>query len=676
MASNLSNDSVEANKEVKPGRRRLKFFLGGLFLVATCFVIRSYIGAEFAKADPAGRNTERASEGAKVAARSTPRGSGQIKDPAVPQASREDEDNPAGSASTPVVPAVVATVNSKRVTREELARECLRRYGNDVLESMVNKELIMQECQRQGITVTRADVEAEIARLAKRFDIPVDQFLKVIKQKRNISHARYANEIVWPTLALRQLAGAQAKVTREDLIKEYEIQFGEKIRARLIAVSNPEKAKKLQAQAAANPKDFGNLAKDYSEDAPSASSKGVIMPICKHGTYPEIEDAVFNKMADGEVSEVIHAGGQYVILLREEVIPAVNTSLEKEADRLKENIRDRKMRSIAQGLFEELQKKAKVVNVWNDPALRERMPGVAATVNQEQISLGELGEQCIAEHGPDTLEGIITRKILEQACEKHNVKVTEADIDQEIARAALMGVKPKADGSPDVEAWLELITKKQGVPLSIYRNDAVWPSVAVKKLVGDKIEVTEGDLRKGFEANYGPRVRCLAIVLNNQRRAQEVFEMARKNNTAKNFGDLAAQYSIEPGSQQLRGEVPPIKKHGGQPILEEEAFHLRPGEISGVIQVADQFIILRCEEFTKPVTEDFANVRDLIYEDIHEKKLRMAMADRFESLREAATVDNFLTNTSHSPKEKTLNVSPSANIPTLHETSGSREAVR
>ena len=77
----------------------------------------------------------------------------------------------------------------------------------------------------------------------------------------------------------------------------------------------------------------------------------------------------------------------------------------------------------------------------------------------------------------------------------------------------------------------------------MYRNDVVWPSVALKKLVGDKVEVTEEDLRKGYEANYGPRVRCLAIVLDNQRRAQQVFEMARKNNTAEYFGELAAQYS-------------------------------------------------------------------------------------------------------------------------------------
>ena len=134
------------------------------------------------------------------------------------------------------------------------------------------------------------------------------------------------------------------------------------------------------------------------------------------------------------------------------------------------------------------------------------------------------------------------------------------------------------------------------------------------------MKVTEEDLRKGYEANYGPRVRCLAIVLGNQRRAQQVFELARKNNTTEYFGELAAQYSIEPGSQAMHGEVPPIKKYGGQPQLEEEAFQLRPGELSGVIQVGDKFIILRCEGHTKPANVDFNSVRNDLYDDMLRKE--------------------------------------------------------
>ena len=215
------------------------------------------------------------------------------------------------------------------------------------------------------------------------------------------------------------------------------------------------------------------------------------------------------------------------------------------------------------------------------------------------------------------------------------------------------------------------MTKKQGVSLEVYRNDVVWPSVALKKLVGKKVDVSEEDLHKGFESNYGPRVRCLAIVLGNQRRAEQVFEMARRNNTANNFGDLAEQYSIEPGSQSLRGEVPPIKKFGGQPILEEEAFKLKPGELSGVIQVGDKFIILRCEGYTDALKDvNFAMVRNEIYEDLLEKKTRLAMADCFENLQDSATIDNYLTRSSRSPK--TSGDAPAARVPTLRQVSAGK----
>jgi parvulin-like peptidyl-prolyl isomerase len=309
------------------------------------------------------------------------------------------------------------------------------------------------------------------------------------------------------------------------------------------------------------------------------------------------------------------------------------------------------MHAVAKEIFERLQKEAqgKIEWVWNDPAKRRAMPGVAAVVLGSPITIRELAEECIARHGQPVLEGLINRRILEQACRRQSVTVSEAEIDAEITGAAAAGLPPK-NGAPDVQGWLELVTKKQHISLEVYRHDVVWPIAALKKLVQGQVQVTEDDLRKGFEANFGPRVRCLAIVLDTQRRAQQVFEEARTNNTTEHFGDLAAQYSVEPGSQQLRGEVPPIKRHGGQPQLEEEAFALKPGDLSGIIQLGDKFVILRCEGFTKPAVENFAEVRDEIHRDVYEKKLHLAMAETFEGLQEAATVDDYLAGTSHSPK--------------------------
>ena len=86
--------------------------------------------------------------------------------------------------------------------------------------------------------------------------------------------------------------------------------------------------------------------------------------------------------------------------------------------------------------------------------------------------------------------------------------------------------------------------------------------------------------------------------------------------------------------------------------------------------MGDKFILLRCEGYTKPaVPVEFAKVRDEIYRDLYEKKLRLAMGECFEKLQDAAVVDNYLAGTSHAPK-LSGGKSPAANVPTLRQVPG------
>ncbi len=554
---------------------------------------------------------------------------------------------------------MVAEVNGQRITRDELAQNCLRHFGEEVMESLRNRYLIAVACQKQNIRISRADVDAEIERMASRFSLPVDQWLKMLKQERGISGEQYANEIIWPTLALRKLAGPKTQVTREEIVREFEIMYGKQIRARLIAMKDPREAEKVRKDAAAHASDpeyFGKLAKEYSVDAPSAAAKGIIQPILRHGTYPEIERTAF-AMKDGEVSPVIKVAQseQYVILRKDGEIPERKTNLDQLlARKLEEIVRDRKLRTVATEIFKDLREHAEVVDVWNDPAAHAKNPDVAALIDKRPIPMPEFIKACLDRHGEEVLQGMIGRTLIEIEAQKKNIGVSNADLAAEIARSAALELKPLPDGSPDVEGYKKMIAAEQHIKFDVFLHDAVWPAVVLRKLAEPNVKITDDDLKKGFEANFGPRVRCLAIVLNNQRRANEVWEMARKKNTSENFGDLAAEYSIEPGSQALRGEVPPIKKNGGQGKLEEEAFKLKPGELSSIVQVEDKFVILRCEGYTEPVKVDFAQVEKMIRDDLYEKKLRTEMAQRYEQIQNAASIDNYLTGSSRAPNRKPL----------------------
>ena len=80
--------------------------------------------------------------------------------------------------------------------------------------------------------------------------------------------------------------------------------------------------------------------------------------------------------------------------------------------------------------------------------------------------------------------------------------------------------------------------------------------------------------------------------------------------------------------------------------MEKEAFGLKAGDLSGIIAVGDKYIILRCLGRTEPIVQDYKSVETELRNELHEKKLRVAMAEEFDRLKEAAQIDNFLASTS------------------------------
>lgn len=548
---------------------------------------------------------------------------------------------------------VLAVVNGEQIGRQELATECLRRYGEEVLETLVNRQVIQQACQQRGVEVTEREIEDEITRLAKKFKIPKDRWLAMLLQERGISEEQYRQEIIWPTMALRELAAGQLTVTQEDMQRAFESEFGAKVKVRIITVKDQGKAKDILAKVKADPSRFGEYAKNLSEDPNSASAHGLIPPVAKHVGDPEIERVVFG-LKEGEISPILFVGGRYHILrcdkhLPETLIPSQNLAHAEEM--MADKLHDEKLREASTHLFQELQEQAKVVNVYNDEKLRAQFPGVAAQINGKPLTIAHLSEECIIRHGSEVLEGEINRKILTQELRRKKQQVTQEDIDQEIDRAAKLYGYIKADGTADLAAWQKSLEQNDGATVDLYIRDAVWPTVALKKLVGPSVKVDQPDMEKGFEANYGERVEVLAIVVNEHREAQKVWEMARELPNDANFGKLAEQYSIDPISRGNGGRVPPIRKHSGQPILEKAAFELPPGELSGILVIEDKYVILRCVGRTRPIVTDFNAVKDELYTDLMEKKMRVAMAREFETLKENAQVDNFLAGTSNDGKK-------------------------
>ena len=607
-------------------RNQIAWIIAAAVILVACLKFRQVDGTQSAKAAPSVVTTTAQTASA---------------DGALPKVGKPEHD-------------VMAIVNGKDISRVDLTNACVQRYGEPVLESLVNKRLILNHCEKRGIAITNQDIAGEIDRMAKRFQLSREQWLEMLEKERGITAQEYARDIVWPTLALRKLAAKEVQPTAQEIDEAMVREFGASVNARLIAVGTSELANQLHQQLSANPDLFPRLAIEHSVDINSASVGGLIQPIRQHVGDPSIEQAAF-ALQPGQISQIIPVAGQFVILKCEALNPPRQVDRAKVEQAIVEKITDEKLREASHGLFAQLQSASTLVNVYNNPELRQTMPGVVATVNGDRITIKELGDECLLRHGEEILETEISRLLLEQSLKKANLALTEADLEAEVRHAAELSGVVDANGKADLEKWYQTVTQEQGIDKAQYIRDAVWPSAGLKKLTASTVEVTPEDINKSFQANFGERVRCRAVVLGTMRRAQEVWDKARRNPSIEYFGDLAEEYSIEPTSKALRGEVPPIQRYGGQEHLEKAAFALQEGQLSGIIQVNDKFLILRCEGRTEPVNVTESVVREDLARDIYEKKLRIAMSEKFESIRENSRIDNYLAGTSQAPPERTAN---------------------
>src|SRR5688500_12379901 len=182
-------------------KRRWVFIGSGVAVIGLCIVLKLTAGSKSATAQIP--NPFRKGQPEEQKQQSQPAQSGaQQASAELPRAERPKHD-------------VMAVVNGQDIRRDALATACCERYGNEVLEGLVNKRLIMHYCKNRNIAVTDQEVDAEIDRMAKRFKIGKEQWLQMLEKERGIRPEQYKRDILWPTLALRKCAADKLTVSDE-----------------------------------------------------------------------------------------------------------------------------------------------------------------------------------------------------------------------------------------------------------------------------------------------------------------------------------------------------------------------------------------------------------------------------------------------------------------------------
>ncbi len=279
----------------------------------------------------------------------------------------------------------------------------------------------------------------------------------------------------------------------------------------------------------------------------------------------------------------------------------------------------------------------------NAQAARTSDDGARISRNNKSatISMREVEAECVRRLGKEVLDNMINRATIQLACQERNIVVTKAEVEKEIVRIA-------SEFKIPLEQYLQMLQAERGINPDQYRNDVIWPMLALRKLAGEEIQVTSAEIKKSFEREYGPRVKVRMILCDNQRRAQVAWQKAKED--PENFEKYVQEFSIDQASKSLDGTIPPIPRHSGSPNIEATAFKLKPGEVSAIVQLdnaAQRYVILKCEGHTEPVVRELdKQVQAELEDQIKREKVQEQVAIVFDSLKKETRVDNFYVGTS------------------------------
>jgi parvulin-like peptidyl-prolyl isomerase len=205
--------------------------------------------------------------------------------------------------------------------------------------------------------------------------------------------------------------------------------------------------------------------------------------------------------------------------------------------------------------------------------------------------------------------------------------------------------------------FVEVVLSKQGMTFAQYRRDRVWPKLAMVKLVKDKVKVTDEDLKKAFEANYGEKVECRMLAVKEMKKAQDLWERLMKEEKGekriKLFEDMCKEYSIDSATRSLGGKIAPINVHSSNPELERAIFGLKEGELSSIMHIAEANMIFLCVAHippvkgvtidSKPYPEAKQTIKQMLYEGIYTKMLQYEADQVFAEAKKKTRVENFMT---------------------------------
>lgn len=247
-------------------------------------------------------------------------------------------------------------------------------------------------------------------------------------------------------------------------------------------------------------------------------------------------------------------------------------------------------------------------------AMISSMEKTIASIDGEKINEDELYDALVAGYGADTLDLLITNKLVELEAEKAGIKIKDEEIQKEI--------------DVMVESYGDEKSLKEQLEASGSSMDALKKDIVVylqtKKLVEPRITVTDDEISTYFEDNkdtfaQAEQVEASHILVEDEKTAKKV---AKELAAGGDFAKLAAEYSTDTETADNGGSLGYFGKGDMVEEFEDVAFDLDINKVSDPVKTEYGYHIIKVTGKKEAKKANLEDSKEVIKETLLSERLQ------------------------------------------------------
>ncbi|MDG4847622.1 peptidylprolyl isomerase [Peribacillus frigoritolerans] len=247
-------------------------------------------------------------------------------------------------------------------------------------------------------------------------------------------------------------------------------------------------------------------------------------------------------------------------------------------------------------------------------AMISSMDKTIASIDGEKINEDELYDALVAGYGADTLDLLITNKLVELEAEKAGIKIKDEEIQKEI--------------DVMVESYGDEKSLKEQLEASGSSMDALKKDIVVylqtKKLVEPRITVTDDEISTYFEDNkdtfaQAEQVEASHILVEDEKTAKKV---AKELAAGGDFAKLAAEYSTDTETADNGGSLGYFGKGDMVEEFENVAFDLDINKVSDPVKTEYGYHIIKVTGKKEAKKANLEDSKEVIKETLLSERLQ------------------------------------------------------